>query len=76
MKIPLLTWGVYNVNRRTADSVLSKRKEKKLIATGKSIQSSRVIDCVAKILARRRWNAWHKRHCVLTAGGERVNAVN
>jgi hypothetical protein len=43
----------------------------KLIAN--QFSRSKVIDCVAELLTRR-WNAWHsERHCVFTAGGEKVN---
>jgi hypothetical protein len=40
--------------------------------TANQFSRSKVNDCVGELLTRR-WNAWHsERHCVFTAGGERV----
>jgi hypothetical protein len=51
--------------------MLSKNTKKKLIAN--QFSRSKVINCMRELLTRR-WNTWHsKRHCVFTAGGERVN---
>jgi hypothetical protein len=45
-------------------------KKKKLIAN--QFSRSKVIECVWELLTRR-WNAWNsERHCIFTAGGERV----
>jgi hypothetical protein len=46
------------------------KTQKKLIAN--QFSRSKVIDCVGELLTMR-WNAWHsERHCVFTAGGEKV----
>jgi hypothetical protein len=53
--------------------MLSKTHTKKLITN--QFRRSKVIDCVGELLTRR-WNAWHsEKHCVFTAGGERVNTT-
>jgi hypothetical protein len=47
------------------------KKKKKTIAN--QCSKSEVIDFVGELLTRH-WNAWHsERHCVFTAGSERVN---
>jgi hypothetical protein len=49
-----------------------KKTTKKLIVN--EFRSSIVIDCVRKLLPRH-WSAWQERHCVFTAGGERVKLL-
>jgi hypothetical protein len=71
IKIALLTWSVYNANRRTTHSVLSKTQK----TDCNQFSRSKVIDCVGELLTRR-WNAWYsERHYVFTTGGERVNEI-
>jgi hypothetical protein len=49
------------------------QKHKKIIAN--QFSRSKVINCLGELLTRL-WNAWHsERHCVVTAGGERVKEV-
>jgi hypothetical protein len=48
IKIALLTWGVYEANRRTAHSMLSKTHTKKAIVS--QFSRSKVIDCVGELL--------------------------
>jgi hypothetical protein len=51
----------------------SQQKKNQLIAN--QFSASEVIDCVGKLLTRH-WNTWHsERHCVFTAGGERVKPI-
>jgi hypothetical protein len=53
-----------------AQRIQCSQKHKILIAN--QFSRSKVIDCVGELLTRL-WNAWHsERHCVFTAGGERV----
>jgi hypothetical protein len=68
----LLTWGIYIGNRRIEHSMFKKKinwlkidlVDQKLF----KIQLTKMWELVT-----RRWNAWHwEKHCIFTAGGERV----
>jgi hypothetical protein len=61
------TQRAFNVFKNTLNSLKIDSVDQKLF----KIQLTRVWEFLT-----RRWNAWHwKRHCVFTAGGERVNTV-